>query len=78
MFPNLNKNKERLKEIGVWGDDLTRELDMKQEEKVQKQAEEEVQKEEDEVVPVVAEVPEEHLEDLEAAVASGPRRMRKL
>ena len=40
----LNKNKERLKEIGVWGDDLTRELEMKQEEEFQKQAEEEVQK----------------------------------
>ena len=40
----LNKNKERLKEIGVWEDDLTRELKMKQEKEFQKQAEEEVQK----------------------------------
>jgi hypothetical protein len=41
---NWKKNKERLKERGIWEDDLTRELEIKQEEEFQKQAKEEVQK----------------------------------
>ena len=40
----LKNNKERLQERGMWEDDLTRELKMKQEEEFEKRLEEKVQK----------------------------------
>ena len=40
----LKNNKKRLQERGMWEDDITRELKMKQEEEFQKQAEEKFQK----------------------------------
>ena len=44
LLRNLEKNKERLKEIGIWEDDVTSELEIKQEDEFQKQAAEDVQK----------------------------------
>ena len=38
------KNKEQMQQKGIWEDDSTRELKMKQEEEFQKRAEEKVQK----------------------------------
>ena len=44
LLRNWDKNKDKLKELGVWEDDLTRELEMKQEAEFEKHTEEKIQK----------------------------------
>ena len=44
LLRNWDKNKDKFKELGVWQDDLTRELGMKQEAEFEKHTEEKIQK----------------------------------
>ena len=44
LLRNWDKNKDKFKELGVWEDDLTRELRMKQEAEFEKHTEEKIQK----------------------------------